>query len=84
MIVEPRSSATILALADLAELSANQLADGHSIEDVIETLRKAALTVRKVVKDDEEAVQDAEMEAVGDAEAASEKSEEAVTSDISA
>ncbi|MBO0347117.1 hypothetical protein [Roseibium limicola] len=53
MIVEPRSSATILALADLADLSAKQLEDGCSIEEVIETLRKAAVSVRNVVKDDE-------------------------------
>ena len=56
MIVEPRSSATILALAELADLSATQLEDGHSIEDVIATLRKAAETVRKVVKDDEDSL----------------------------
>ena len=49
MMVEPRSSATILALAELAELSARQLEDGQSIEDVIATLRQAAKTVRSVI-----------------------------------
>lgn len=63
MIVEPRSSATILALADLAELSANQLAEGMSVEEVIATLRKAAEVVRKVVKDDEDKAEAAEAEA---------------------
>ncbi|MFD1697541.1 hypothetical protein [Roseibium aestuarii] len=63
MIVEPRSSATILALADLAELSANQLAEGMSVEEVIATLRKAAEVVRKVVKDDEDKAEAVEAEA---------------------
>lgn len=80
MIVEPRSSATILALADLAELSAKQLEDGHSIDDVIETLRKAALTVRKVVRDDEETAVDAIMEASEEIEAAKKEA----SADISA
>lgn len=54
MMVEPRSSATILALADLAELSARQLEDGQSIDDVIATLRQAAKTVRSVIVPAEE------------------------------
>lgn len=71
MLVEPKSSATILALADLADLSAKQLEDGASIEDVIETLRAAALAVRSVIdpndrfpksEDTEENRQDADME----------------------
>lgn len=49
MLVEPKSSATILALADLADLSAKRLEDGHSIEEVIETLRAAAVAVRTVI-----------------------------------
>ncbi|SHM93371.1 hypothetical protein [Roseibium suaedae] len=54
MMVEPRSSATILALADLAELSARQLEDGQSIDDVIATLRQAAKAVRSVIVPAEE------------------------------
>jgi hypothetical protein len=48
-MIEPRSTATIRALAGLAELSADQLEDGASIEDVIATLRKAAEAVRIVI-----------------------------------
>ncbi|MBO6894105.1 MAG: hypothetical protein JJ866_19345 [Roseibium sp.] len=52
-MMEPRSNATIKALASLAELSANQLEEGVSVEEVIATLRKAAETVREVVEADE-------------------------------
>jgi len=52
-MIEPRSTATIRALASLAELSANQLEDGGSVEEVIATLRKAAEAVRLVVDQDE-------------------------------
>ncbi|QDG75274.1 hypothetical protein [Labrenzia sp. PHM005] len=48
-MIEPRSTATIRALASLAELSADQLEDGASVEDVIATLRKAAEAVRGVI-----------------------------------
>lgn len=50
---EPRSTATIRALASLAEISANQLEEGASVEEVIATLRKAAEAVRLVVDDDD-------------------------------
>ncbi|WP_428646684.1 hypothetical protein [Roseibium sp.] len=53
-MMEPRSTATIRALASLAELSANQLEEGVSVEEVIATLRKAAEAVRTVVDTDEE------------------------------
>ncbi|TYC52614.1 hypothetical protein FMN50_17930 [Rhodobacterales bacterium] len=53
MMMEPRSTATIRALAGLAELSANQLEEGVSIDEVIATLRKAAEAVRLVVDTDE-------------------------------
>jgi len=46
---EQRTSATILALADLADISANQLESGHSVEEVIALLRRAALAVRETV-----------------------------------
>lgn len=49
MMIEPRSTATIRALASLAELSADQLEDGTSIEEVVATLRKAAEAVRHVI-----------------------------------
>lgn len=49
MMIEPRSTATIRALASLAELSADQLEDGTSIEEVVATLRKAAEAVRDVI-----------------------------------
>lgn len=75
MIVEPKSSATILALADLADLSAKQLEDGQSIEDVIETLRAAALAVRSVITPEED-VLDSEMEAVEEDESKSEDPDE--------
>lgn len=48
-MIEPRSTATIRALASLAELSADQLEDGASVEEVIATLRKAAEAVRLVI-----------------------------------
>ncbi|MDN3721191.1 hypothetical protein QW131_23355 [Roseibium salinum] len=51
-MMEPRSTATIRALASLAELSANQLEDGASVDDVIAMLRKAAEAVRTVVEAD--------------------------------
>lgn len=86
MKIEPRSSATILALADLADLSAKQLEDGRSIEEVIETLRAAALAVRQVIdpsdrfpkdgdisgesSDDAEDALDAEMTSADEEEAA--------------
>lgn len=57
MMMEPRSTATIRALAGLAELSANQLEEGVSVEEVIATLRKAAEAVRLVVDADEKAAQ---------------------------
>ncbi|MBG6201333.1 hypothetical protein IWQ48_002471 [Labrenzia sp. EL_13] len=60
MMIEPRSTATIRALASLAELSADQLEEGASIEEVIATLRKAAETVRHVIDTDE--ADDAEFE----------------------
>lgn len=53
-MIEPRSTATIRALASLAELSANQLEEGVSVEEVIATLRKAAEAVRLVVDQSEE------------------------------
>lgn len=53
MMIEPRSTATIRALASLAELSADQLEEGASIEEVIATLRKAAEAVRHVIDTDE-------------------------------
>ncbi|WP_305986657.1 hypothetical protein [Roseibium sp. MMSF_3544] len=59
MMIEPRSTATIRALASLAELSADQLEDGVSIEEVITTLRKAAEAVRMVIDTDEECDEDA-------------------------
>lgn len=46
---EPKSTATIVALADLADFSANQLENGHSVENVIALLRRAALAVRETV-----------------------------------
>jgi hypothetical protein len=52
-MMEPRSTATIRALASLAELSANQLEGGGSVEEVIATLRRAAEAVRLVVDNDE-------------------------------
>ena len=52
-MIEPRSTATIRALASLAELSADQLEEGTSVEDVIATLRKAAEAVRMVIDETE-------------------------------
>ncbi|PVB62043.1 hypothetical protein [Labrenzia sp. 011] len=49
-MMEPKSTATIRALASLAELSANQLEEGTSVEEVIATLRKAAEAVRTFVE----------------------------------
>ncbi|MEJ8474906.1 hypothetical protein [Roseibium algae] len=66
MMVEPKSSATILALAELADLSAKQLEDGNSIEKVIENLRAAALAVRSVIPAEEDNL-DAEIEAADEA-----------------
>ena len=63
MMIEPRSTATIRALASLAELSANQLEEGVSVEEVIATLRKAAEAVKSVVEAEEEAEWAAEEEA---------------------
>jgi len=54
IMMEPRSTATIRALASLAELSANQLEEGVSVDEVIATLRKAAEAVRIVVDADDE------------------------------
>lgn len=45
-MVDQKTSATILALADLAELMANQLEDGTPIEEVVQTLRSASTSVR--------------------------------------
>ncbi|MEP4770122.1 MAG: hypothetical protein ABJY83_19635 [Roseibium sp.] len=61
-MIEPKSTATIRALASLAELSADQLEKGSSVEDVIQTLRKAAEAVRLVVEDvdDEDDFEDEE------------------------
>lgn len=52
-MIEPKSTATIRALAGLAELSADQLEDGASVEQVIATLRRAAEAVRLVIDEDE-------------------------------
>lgn len=57
-MAEPKSSATILALADLADLSAKQLEDGQSVEDVIALLRNAAQAVRSVLNLAEESEED--------------------------
>ncbi|WP_299819184.1 hypothetical protein [uncultured Roseibium sp.] len=56
-MMEPKSNATIRALASLAELSANQLEEGVSVEEVIATLRKAAEAVRTVVDSGDDAEQ---------------------------
>ncbi|WP_208996985.1 hypothetical protein [Roseibium denhamense] len=60
MMIEPRSTATIRALASLAEISADQLEEGGSVEDVIATLRRAAQAVRIVVDNDADAPSDEE------------------------
>ena len=52
-MIEPRSTATIRALASLAELSADQLEEGASIDEVVATLRKAAEAVRLVIDTDD-------------------------------
>ena len=57
-MAEPKSSATIRALADLAELSATQLEEGRSIEDVITILRKAAQSVRSALEPEAEAFEE--------------------------
>ena len=62
-MAEPNTSATIRALADLAELSATQLEEGRSVDDVIEILRKAAKSVRSAL---EPAIPEAEAEASED------------------
>ncbi|EFO32322.1 conserved hypothetical protein [Roseibium sp. TrichSKD4] len=46
---EPKSTATIVALADLADFSADQLENGHSVDNVIALLRRAAIAVRETV-----------------------------------
>ncbi|MTI01057.1 hypothetical protein [Roseibium sp. RKSG952] len=48
---ESKSSATLRALADLADLSATQLQEGRSVDEVIDVLRKAATAVRAVVQE---------------------------------
>jgi hypothetical protein len=53
-MAEPNTSATIRALADLADLSAKQLEEGQSIDDVIALLRKAATAVRSALDTDEQ------------------------------
>lgn len=62
-MIEPKSSATIMALADLAELSAKQLEDGQSIEDVITLLRNASNAVRSVLEPVEDDVDETEVDA---------------------
>ncbi len=54
-MAEPNSSATIRALADLADLSATQLEEGHSIDDVIALLRQASSAVRSALEPKEQA-----------------------------
>lgn len=62
-MMEPRSTATIRALASLAELSANQLEEGNSVEEVIAMLRRAAEAVRTVVDADNDDMEaDADLE----------------------
>lgn len=53
-MAEPNTSATIRALADLADLSATQLEEGQSIDDVIALLRNAATAVRSALNTGEE------------------------------
>jgi len=48
-MVDQKTSATILALADLAELMANQLEDGTPVEEVVQTLRSASTSVRSAM-----------------------------------
>lgn len=60
-MMEPRSNATIRALASLAELSANQLEEGVSVEEVIATLRKAAEAVKLVVDADDQDLDETDM-----------------------
>lgn len=67
-MAEPNSSATIRALADLAELSATQLEEGRSIDDIIEILRKAAKSVRSVLDPDAVKSEAAEPETDGSEE----------------
>ncbi|MBN8183634.1 MULTISPECIES: hypothetical protein [Stappiaceae] len=85
MMIEPRSTATIKALASLAELSANQLEEGVSVDHVIATLRKAAEAVRLVVDvEAEEELDDFEFEADSDTdvEAELEASEADIVQDL--
>ncbi len=67
-MAEPNSSATIRALADLAELSATQLEEGRSVDDIIEILRKAAKSVRSVLDPDAAKSEAAEPETDGSEE----------------
>ena len=46
---EPKSTATIVALADLADFSADQVENGQSVENGIAVLRRAATAVRETV-----------------------------------
>ena len=83
MMIEPRSTATIRALASLAELSANQLEEGVSVDDVIATLRKAAEAVRHVVDADlEDEADDFEFEGDADDEAELEAAEADIVQDL--
>jgi hypothetical protein len=68
MMIEPRSTATIRALASLAELSADQLEEGVNVEQVIATLRKAAEAVRLVVDVEDAFDDDFEEDTIDDAE----------------
>ncbi|MGX1499379.1 hypothetical protein ACSSV1_004439 [Labrenzia sp. MBR-25] len=83
MMIEPRSTATIRALASLAELSANQLEEGVSVDHVIATLRKAAEAVRLVVDvEAEDEADDFEFEADADGEAELEAGEADIVQDL--
>ncbi len=66
-MAEPNSSATIRALADLAELSATQLEEGRSVDDIIEILRKAARSVRSALGPDAAKFEAAEADDTEDA-----------------
>ncbi|GAB2186493.1 hypothetical protein LAB1_38020 [Roseibium sp. LAB1] len=83
MMIEPRSTATIRALASLAELSANQLEEGVSVDHVIETLRKAAEAVRLVVDvEAEDDLDDFTFEAEAESEADAEVAETDIVQDL--
>ncbi|WJS03070.1 hypothetical protein [Roseibium aggregatum] len=83
MMIEPRSTATIKALASLAELSANQLEEGVSVDHVIATLRKAAEAVRLVVDvEAEEELDDFDFEFEADSDTDVEAELEASEADI--